>query len=421
MAAAQSSYMSVLAQPMDNDVTDWLNGCMGIDDYYEELRARGFGETGDQSVCVNCIFDENLREQIVLYLKKAACTFCGRVAEDDDPVAAPFEELMQLIIDAIKYFYERSEDTLFWSDDVTPRYDSQEIVQEFCAGLVADNVLEEICETVNDDQWNEDPSVLRPDVALRYAWNDFREKVKHRTRFVFLSIREESSSYPDDFTTSEILEKLVSIIMIHEILVDVAPGHTFFRGRMVDKPVLVDHNASTLGPPPMVASANRMSPAGISMFYGCDDIPTVVAEIGSHTAKRFAVIGAFDTIRPLRMVNLTSLPVPSRFDPVKRQSYYELVFLHQFTRDLSATVMLDGSEHIEYVPTQVVTEYMRWLPDTTIDGILFRSSQNGGVSCVLFCGPEGCTDEGKETDETMLRLKTGSVQVVRVVPGIGDM
>lgn len=247
--------------------------------------------------------------------------------------------------------------------------------------------------------------MLRPDVALRYAWNDFREKVKHRTRFVFLSIREEPSSYPDDFTTSEILEKLISIIRIHEILVDIALGRTFFRGRMVGEPESADHNASTLGPPPpMVASANRMSPAGISMFYGCDDIQTVVAEIGSHTAKRFAVIGAFETIRPLRMINLTSLPVPNRFDPVKRQTYYELVFLHQFTRDLSATVTLDGSEHIEYVPTQVVTEYIRWLPDITIDGILFRSSQNGGFSCVLFCGPEGCADQGKETDETMLRL-----------------
>lgn len=140
--------MLVLAQPMDNDAIDWLNGCMGIDDYYEELRVRGFGETGDQSVCVNCIFDENLREQIVPYLKKAACTFCGRVTEDNNPVAAPFEELMQLVVGAIKYFYERSEDTLYWNDDITPRYDSQEIAEELCAGLVADNVLEEICETV---------------------------------------------------------------------------------------------------------------------------------------------------------------------------------------------------------------------------------------------------------------------------------
>jgi hypothetical protein len=173
----------------------------------------------------------------------------------------------------------------------------------------------------------------------------------------------------------------------------------------------------TLGsPPPTKASANRMSPAGISMFYGSDDIPTVVAEIGSHTTKRFAVVGAFETTRPLWVVNLASLPtVPSVFDPQGREHYYELLFLHEFARDLSEPVVLDGREHIEYVPTQVVTEYMRWLPDVAIDGLLFTSAQNSGTSCVIFCGPEGCADPGKETDETMLRLIDDSLQTVRVV------
>jgi hypothetical protein len=116
------------------------------------------------------------------------------------------------------------------------------------------------------------------------------------------------------------------------------------------------------------------------------------------------------------MVNLAALPpVPSVFDPEQRKYYHDLVFLHGFTRDLSASVVLDGREHIEYVPTQVVTEYMRWLPDVAIDGILFTSAQNGGTSCVIFCGSEGCADAGKEGDETMLRLKNGSIQAVRVV------
>ena len=80
------------------------------------------------------------------------------------------------------------------------------------------------------------------------------------------------------------------------------------------------------------------------MFYGCDDIPTVVAEIGLHTAKRFAVVGAFETTRPLRMVNLAALPpIPSVFDPEQRKYYYELVFLREFARDLSQQVVLDAT------------------------------------------------------------------------------
>jgi hypothetical protein len=282
---------------------------------------------------------------------------------------------------------------------------------------VSDNVLEAIEDVITDDEWNEDPGLLRPNVALRYAWDSFRQKVKHETRFVFLTIAEESSSPSDEFTTSGLLEELIDIIQSRGVLTDTPAGHIFYRGRMTDKPDVTGYDASTLGsPPPRMAAANRMSPAGISMFYGCDDIPTVVAEIGSHTSKRFAVIGTFEATRPLSMVNLAALPpIPSVFDPERRSYYFESLFLYEFAQDLSAAVTLDGREHIDYVPTQVVTEYMRWLPAVAIDGILFTSAQNGGTSCVIFCGPEGCADEGKETDKTILRLKNDSVQSVRVV------
>jgi hypothetical protein len=103
------------------------------------------------------------------------------------------------------------------------------------------------------------------------------------------------------------------------------------------------------------------------------------------------------------------------FEPDQRKHYYELLFLRNFARDLSASVVQDGREHINYVPTQVVTEYMRWLPAIAIDGILFTSAQNGGTCCVIFCGPEGCANAGEETNKTMLRLKNGSIQAVRVV------
>src|SRR5581483_12311880 len=274
---------------------------------------RGFGETGGQSVCLDCIIDEGLRDQVVPHVTEDVCTFCGRETEDGVPIAAPFEELMRPIMDAIHFFYERSEESLFWMDDVTARHTSQEVAYDVCAGEVADNVLEEILEVITDDFWNKDPARLPPNVALRYAWDAFREKVKHEARFVFLSVPEGSSSDPDEFTASEILAKLVDIIQFRGIIADVPVGRVFYRGRMVDKPDTSGYDASTLGsPPPLKASANRMSPAGISMFYGCDDVATVVAEIGSHTVKRFAVIGAFETTRPLQIINLAALPpVPS--------------------------------------------------------------------------------------------------------------
>jgi hypothetical protein len=385
--------------------------------YLQDLSDRGFGETGDQAVCLDCVLDEGLRSQITYLLTDNSCSFCGRESEDE-PIAATFEDFMKIVMDTIRFLYERSIESLFSSDDVTPRLDSGDVVHNVCAGVVTDEVFEPKLDILDDDEWNEDPAVLRPDVALLHAWDAFREKVKHEARFVFLSIPEEHSDHPDEFTTSETLQKLMEIIHTRGALIDIPGGHVFYRGRMIDDPeTAIDFDAAKLGsPPPVIASANRMSPAGISMFYGSDDIPTVVAEIGAHSVSRFAVVGAFETIRPLQMVNLADLPpVPSLFDPQARAGYFESVFLHAFARDLSAPVAHDGREHIEYVATQVVTEYMRWLPETVVDGILFTSSQNGGRSYVVFCGPEGCINTGQETTRSMLRFIDGSVQTVRVV------
>jgi hypothetical protein len=92
----------------------WLDGPMGrLKEYFHELDTRGFGDTGDQSVCLDCILDGGLREQVAPHLTEDACTFCGREAKNDVPIAAPFEELMRPIMDAINFLYKRSEENLY--------------------------------------------------------------------------------------------------------------------------------------------------------------------------------------------------------------------------------------------------------------------------------------------------------------------
>jgi hypothetical protein len=86
--------------------------------------------------------------------------------------------------------------------------------------------------------------------------------------------------------------------------------------------------------------------------------------------------------------------VPSAFEPEGvSANYHVLEFLHAFVGALTAAVIKDGREHIEYVPSQVVTEYVRYrLPaklGKPVHGILYRSSrQKGGIGCVLFISYE---------------------------------
>jgi hypothetical protein len=85
-----------------------------------------------------------------------------------------------------------------------------------------------------------------------------------------------------------------------------------------------------------------------------------------------------------------------------------------FARDVVKPVDRNGSEHIEYVPTQIVTEYLRLIhrtdDDTSVDGLLCTSSRNGARCAVIFIDNNACIDAGADADDwppLLLRL-TGS-------------
>ena len=52
---------------------------------------------------------------------------------------------------------------------------------------------------------------------------------------------------------------------------------------------------------------------------------------------------------------------------VSREERGGLLFLREFVKSITLPVVHDGREHIEYVPTQVLTEYFRQQV-TTLDG-----------------------------------------------------
>lgn len=155
-----------------------------------------------------------------------------------------------------------------------------------------------------------------------------------------------------------------------------------------------------------------MSPAGIPMFYGAFDQATAVAEtveLPRH-AGQVASIGIFRPVRDLLVLDLADLPgVPSVFDVDRHALIHTLRFLHAFADDISGPIARDGREHIDYVPTQIVTEYFRRVfltaDGVALDGIVYRSSKNEQRAVVLFCENRGCIDAGAPVRaDTMLQL-----------------
>jgi hypothetical protein len=98
----------------------------------------------------------------------------------------------------------------------------------------------------------------------------------------------------------------------------------------------------------------------------------------------------FKTSGDLRVLDLADLPdVPSLFDEQQRHLRSGLRFIRGFADELALPIQRNGQEHIDYIPTQMVSEYFRTVykseDGVPLDGLCYRSAKyNGGVCVCLF-------------------------------------
>jgi len=128
---------------------------------------------------------------------------------------------------------------------------------------------------------------------------------------------------------------------------------------------------------------------------------------------RYFTTVTFNTKRELNVVDLSIVPLtPSPFDARKHYDRFRLIFIKNFIKDLTAPIHRDGRVHIEYVPTQIITEYFRFpfsdklSKDKRIDGIIYPSSRNGKKACVLFFD--------NEESLKVLNMDTGSLATTKI-------
>ena len=130
-----------------------------------------------------------------------------------------------------------------------------------------------------------------------------------------------------------------------------------------------------------------MSPAGIAMFYGSEDVDTSVIE--TVEPGRYYATGTFHTLKRLTVLDLTVAPRISIFDDERiRALYHWAVFMRSFIDDFQRPVARGGNDkHYEYVPTQIVTEFFKSPPDDdlpSVDAIRYRSARTNGICWAIF-------------------------------------
>jgi hypothetical protein len=96
-----------------------------------------------------------------------------------------------------------------------------------------------------------------------------------------------------------------------------------------------------------------------------------------------AICGVFKPTRNLRVIDLSkNFDIPSLFDEHKRERRSDIKFLIDFISEFTKPIDRTDRAHVDYVPTQIVTEFIRYIFKTednvSVDGVIYPSSKNNG-------------------------------------------
>lgn len=367
---------------------------MGYDEY------DGWGPAAeDYYVCAGCVHDDDLAERLRAAAEERQCDYC------DAPRAAPLQVLADAVYEGLCTEYTDPANELPYESAEGgyqgATYDGYDLVMyETESWTDDDDLREDVARAMIDFAFcDRDYFLMRRSEALAGGWTAFVEQVKHHTRYLFLRERGDPGwQHPDDIPPAEMLNELGKEVDKVGMVRFLPAGTELFRVRVHPIGEAYD-DAPNLGAPPreFARGANRMSPAGIPMFYAALDPDTALAETvdPTRTVGMVATLGTWVCGEDVSVLDLTSVgPVPSLYSEERRHLREATRFLRSFTDEVSAPIGL-GLEQIDYVPTQVVTEYFRVAFETEDGtrplGMLYRSSRTpGGTACVLFFGPEGC-------------------------------
>lgn len=354
------------------------------------------------AICPQHSEDESLRQWVTEHATEDECDYCDGAASG--PIAVDLGQFAEHVFRCLLLEYGPIDDEGIPYDGreggyQAPALDTWDILTD--EGVATDDEpLQTLVSAWQGQAWvSRGAWWLTEDEALHYGWERFREIVLTERRFWF-HLADRDSYEPSATPPGELLPSVGGAIERAGLTRSLGPGELLFRAQ-THRPDERLEGAERLGSPPAdKAASNRMSAEGISVFYSALDPATAVAEVRNAEVdpeRTGTTTGTFEVQRELRIVDLSAIPDPPGLFDSEAHTRPALRFLRGFAHDLSQGVTRDGREHVDYVPTQVVAEWLRyeftpgWEP---IDGVAYRSAQADGVCVALFFGHGSAADPG---------------------------
>lgn len=383
--------------------------------FWMELEEKGDWPCGLEykNVCTHHFDDMYLNEMIQEYGHEGKCSYCGHHG-----TVCSMQDFMEQVSWKIHmYFDDVNNASLYYADDFYD--DENEVIPGFkrvgeyvapkeaeyfeCTmdlmedlGLATDDgdLNNDIEDVFSTQEWIE-RDILHEDYrrVLFDKWKQFADAVTHSRRYTFLATPEFLPLVKgvEKTENKDILSSLRSLIITQKLVRKLKEGSILYRARRIKDKEKEYGFWDITAAPDAVASVNRMSPAGVSLFYASFSDRTAIDEcVGKKTDP--LLIGEFTTKKDLRILDLTRIPGPSFW----MDDWQENQFLHSFNREVTKRLNPQDTNLLQYIPTQVFTEFLRYMftdaKGNKLDGMIYGSSKTREKNIVLFCNHKQSRD-----------------------------
>lgn len=389
---------------------------MGIDDEAFEQDERGWRDPG-KWICHKCVGDQDfLRRLIQENTSSSTCSYCQYRTR----AAAPLSALMDALLRAVKYSFEDPTHAGHpWDSEYPIDYQcSNDVLRAVLdsEGLDwSDNLISDVAASFVNTGWVEAAEGewmgSHGHELYRWSWEAFTRTVKHQSRFHFHNVIDAHKNHGDHLVgPSQMLGFLGDVFNANNMVQSIPVKTEWLRVRLGSHAL----TAEKAGPPPHAkAKSGRMNPAGIPYFYLAFDERTALAEARAVIAED-VTLSRWQTNRELRVLDLTHLPQCMSIFEGRDTTQDQVIFLSHFVADIRKPVVEDDIPEIEYVPTQLVCEYLAQVFSSDgkpLDGLIYPSALAAGKNLVLF--PE----RGQQYSDTSLKrfgmVKFQSAKVIK--------
>lgn len=365
-------------------------------------------ERDHRLVCEECVGEALLKREIVENGDLGVCMCC----RSEENLAVTLEWLADRVKPTYELLVTRAPEEIHFGIDRTYTAPNGESPSDILTDLIqaGDSSVASAMIAImgRGHEWNfqgggfdiyddeaEDLTIELPDgSALRHRWLEFCTSLKQERRFFNQG--------------AEVLDEVFGPILRGEhpggAVRTIGPGDAdrfIYRGRRANddsgrRPIFERLINQLAAPGPGLSGAGRMNAAGIAVFYGSFDEETCVAELRVPVGGA-AIVGRFEVIRPLRILDLTRLTPSadtlSLFDPRYANARAYADFIENFHQEIRRAV-IPGRETLDYLPTQIVAEYLWSQADPAIDGVIFGSAQISETANNIVLFPHASNVEG---------------------------